>query len=260
MRALPVRNFRSIGAYPTRYPARILPNRIFRGGPLCDLGEEDAASFRDEYGITYVLDLRDEYETFRAEDVMIRGVDWEQVPALPREDTGPGFDFDTQLKNRHEDPQIARMELYMIAMYKRMPFHNPAYKRLFERMLERNENVYFHCSAGKDRTGIAAFLIMTALGASIEDGVKEYLKSNEYIYSHLDEILAHIPRRGLSKEAVLRLITVSEDYIQASISAILARYPDMTSFLEAEYGLTEEKRAVLQAHYCGNPPDKSEDL
>ena len=252
MRELPIRNFRSVGAYPVKYGGHIIPGRIFRGGPLCDLKEEDCASFRDEYKIRYVLDLRDENETYRMEDTGIEGVDWELIPALPREDEGPGFDFDTQLKTRETDPQIARMERYMISMYQRMPFHNPAYARLFERMLEKNENVYFHCSAGKDRTGIGAFLIMTALGASEEDGIKEYLKSNEYIYAHLDEILAHIPMRGMSKEAILKLITVSEEYINAAIDAIYKVYPDMETFLEKEYGLTETKRAKLRKTYCSD--------
>ncbi len=119
-------------------------------------------------------------------------------------------------------------------------------------MLEKNENVYFHCSAGKDRTGIGAFLIMTALGASEEDGIKEYLKSNEYIYAHLDEILAHIPMRGMSKEAILKLITVSEVYIEAAIDAIYKVYPDMETFLEKEYGLTETKRCKLRRFYCSD--------
>ncbi len=60
-----------------------------------------------------------------------------------------------------------------------MPFGNPAYQRLFNLLLENDGNIYFHCTAGKDRTGVAGFLIMMALGMSEEDGVKEYMLSNQ---------------------------------------------------------------------------------
>ena len=56
-------------------------------------------------------------------------------------------------------------------------------------MLLRNDGyVYFHCTAGKDRTGVAGFLIMIALGMSEEDAIQEYLLSNIYLKESNDEL------------------------------------------------------------------------
>lgn len=64
------------------------------------------------------------------------------------------------------------------AMYERMLFGNKAYKELF-RALEAGETpVLFHCSAGKDRTGVAAMLILLALGASDKTIAEDFEKTN----------------------------------------------------------------------------------
>ena len=63
-------------------------------------------------------------------------------------------------------------------MYERMLFGNKAYKELF-RALEAGETpVLFHCSAGKDRTGVAAILILLALGASDKTIAEDFEKTN----------------------------------------------------------------------------------
>lgn len=62
-----------------------------------------------------------------------------------------------------------------------MAFDNPVYQRLFALLLQNDGNLYFHCTAGKDRTGGDGFLIMMALGMDEKDAVKEYLLSNQYL-------------------------------------------------------------------------------
>ena len=52
------------------------------------------------------------------------------------------------------------------ALYREMPFRNPAYHALFALLEGRRVPVLFHCSCGKDRTGIGAMLILLALGVS----------------------------------------------------------------------------------------------
>ena len=84
-------------------------------------------------------------------------------------------------------------------MYKQMLFRNKAYKELF-RALEAGETpILFHCSGGKDRTGVAAMLILLALGASDETICQDFVRTNvcrrpelEKIWAaHAEEIEAH---------------------------------------------------------------------
>ena len=57
---------------------------------------------------------------------------------------------------------------------------NSQYRRMFKQLLADNVPLAFNCSAGKDRTGVAAALILTALGVSRETVIQDYLLSNCY--------------------------------------------------------------------------------
>ena len=93
-------------------------------------------------------------------------------------------------------------------MYERMLFGNKAYKELF-RALEAGETpVLFHCSAGKDRTGVAAMLILLALGASDKTIAEDFEKTNiwrrpelEAVWAEHAEEIAADPARKTSTSA-----------------------------------------------------------
>ena len=51
---------------------------------------------------------------------------------------------------------------------------------MFEDIIAGNVPILFHCSAGKDRTGIAAILILLALGVDEETAIYDYMLTNEY--------------------------------------------------------------------------------
>ena len=82
------------------------------------------------------------------------------------------------------------------AMYKQMLFRNKAYKELF-RALEAGETpILFHCSGGKDRTGVAAMLILLALGASDETICQDFVRTNVCRRPELEKIWPPMPRRS----------------------------------------------------------------
>ena len=68
--------------------------------------------------------------------------------------------FGTMLQGEMTKEKYNYLMSYIKAGYKEMAFNNPAYHRLFELLLRNDGYVYFHCTAGKDRTGVAGFLIM----------------------------------------------------------------------------------------------------
>lgn len=58
--------------------------------------------------------------------------------------------------------------------------NTPRFKQLFAHLLDNGEPLVFHCTAGKDRTGFAAALILQALGVSRALVMQDYLLSNDY--------------------------------------------------------------------------------
>lgn len=88
----------------------------------------------------------------------------------------------------------------------------------------------FHCAAGKDRTGLAAAFILSALGASRDDIMHDYMLSNTGLSGRYDEILSKSPN-------LEPLMQVREDYLRQAFDIIDSEYDGMESYLTAELGV-----------------------
>lgn len=251
MKDLKIKNFRDVSGYKNKYGETMKRNCIFRGGPLDRITPEMAAYMEEELGIRYILDYRDEQEAKLAEDVKFPNALWERIPALRvKQAEKEGFDFGAMMQGEMTAEKLDFMGDYIREGYKGMAFDNPAYHRVFELLLRNDGHIYFHCSAGKDRTGVCAFLIMMALGMDEEDGVKEYLLSNEYLHAENEALfeMLHVPEEGRKKCEVL--LYVQEENLRCTIASIKEKYQDYDEFLEKEYGIDEAKREQLRAMYC----------
>ena len=246
-----IRNFRDLGGYRNRYGEYIRKNCMFRGASLDEVTEEEMAAMEKQLGIRYILDYRDEEESLLAPDRKFPHAVRERVSALQvQKAVKEGFDFGSMMKSEMTLEKLEFMVDYVKEGYRSMPFDNPAYHRLFELLLRGDGHVYFHCTAGKDRTGVAAFLIMMALGIREEDAMQEYLLSNQYL-RHFNDILSdqlNIPET--IRKMAEPLLYVQKESLMASIQAIKERYASYEEFLEQEYGLDEEKRKQLRLMYC----------
>lgn len=138
-------------------------------------------------------------------------------------------------------------------MYERMLFGNKAFKELF-RALEAGETpILFHCSAGKDRTGVAAMLILLALGASDETICADYERTNlcrkaeieARLAAHADEIARDPRRENFHRSAA----GVSPEAAPFVLHTIRAKYGSAENYLEAEYGLTPARLMRLRRMY-----------
>ena len=133
------------------------------------------------------------------------------------------------------------------AMYERMLFGNKAYKELF-RALEAGETpVLFHCSAGKDRTGVAAMLILLALGVSRADALADYMLTNVYRREIIERFLADKP--AAERDLLLPVEGVSEPMGAGAIDEILRRYPSYEAYFADEFGLDAVRLKALRDFY-----------
>ena len=70
-------------------------------------------------------------------------------------------------------------------VYASLAFDNVAFRELFTLLEDDDVPLLFHCSAGKDRSGVAAMLILLALGVSPKDVVSDFALSNAYRASNI---------------------------------------------------------------------------
>ena len=244
-------NFRELGGYEADEGKHVKWGQIWRGIPTCKLtGEADRAKL-DALGLRLILDLRSVEEAKKEPDYVPDGARLVQICGLCAEDGheiafAPG-DIDRLMASAPEGYDVPRV------LYRRMLTGNKAFKELF-RALEAGETpILFHCSAGKDRTGVAAMLILLALGASDETICADYAQTNvcrraeieAVMQEHADEIAADPSCRN----HYYRMAGVEPEIAPFVLDTIRSQFGSAENYLEAEYGLTPARLMRLRRMY-----------
>ena len=128
-----------------------------------------------------------------------------------------------------------------------------AIRRFFQILLEHGEGaVLWHCTSGKDRTGVTAALLLLALGASWETVLEDYLLTNTQTQQQRESLCRGMARRGAAPgliEEIRTLESVDPVYLETCRRLIEAQYGSMDRFFDQALGLTEEKRVRLREKY-----------
>ena len=99
------------------------------------------------------------------------------------------------------------------------------YKKFFDILQNKNNlPIIFHCSAGKDRTGFGAALILFALGVDEEVIMKDYLSSNVYLKDKYADLIEKTP-------FLEPMFVVKSHYLQASINTMKEKYGSVDNYL-----------------------------
>ncbi|MDR1419486.1 MAG: tyrosine-protein phosphatase [Treponema sp.] len=106
----------------------------------------------------------------------------------------------------------------------------PRYREFFAILADsRNAPLLFHCSAGKDRTGLAAALLLSALGVGREQVYRDYLLSAVCLEGKYQDFIEEDP-------GVAPLMTVKRSYLDAAFESIDGKFGGIERYLEAELG------------------------
>ena len=137
--------------------------------------------------------------------------------------------------------------------YRKMPYHNEMVKVLFDALLEKKVPVVIHCASGKDRTGICCMLVQKTLGAKNEDILEDYLKSNiayqETFEEETKKRKAEIEQVPETLPVIQMSKGVRKEIMESVLQELEQRYPDMETYLQEEYGYTQEQIAKIQNWY-----------
>ena len=247
-------NFRDIGGYPSAYNGTVKRGVFFRSGaPGLFLAEEIEAL--KDLGIRTVIDLRAPRRVKKLPDPRTEGIRIIEVCAgfgNILEDLN--YSFRELWGMIVDEDQHGNLVSRLVASYfSALAYSNEAYRILFREILEGNTPILVHCSQGKDRTGIAAILILLALGVPEKHILEDYLLTNEY---RKDFIENRIKRRGILPKISKNyrtFLTAIEGSLPESAHMFMAeiqeRYDTYENFFEKEYGLTAKDLGTLRKMY-----------
>jgi protein-tyrosine phosphatase len=117
------------------------------------------------------------------------------------------------------------------------------FAELFENLLAHADPLLFHCTAGKDRTGLAAALVLYALDVSESDIWRDYLLTNQLYKRNSTGVTNLAPD-------VLKIVwEVQESFLQASLEQIQTSHGNVHNYLSNELGITPAAKLRLQSLY-----------
>ncbi len=245
-------NFRDLGGYETTDRRRVRWRRVFRSGDLCTLSQADLALL-SELGIRQVVDLRgvDEAER-KGPGRLPAGALRRALPIEPGElaellwPALASGDFSSVPEGLFADisRDYVRGWKHRLAALLRIasdPESSP---------------LVFHCTQGKDRTGIASAVLLSALGVPWETVMDDYLISNvhrlEQSEAQLDSLRrSAASKRGLPPEAVdvtpIRgLFFVHASYLEAARAEVTGRHGSFEGFVVDGLGCSESELQRLR--------------
>jgi protein-tyrosine phosphatase len=227
-------NFRRVGVPQGR--GTPLKN-LYRSDHLGALDAQDASQIV-ALGISRVLDFRG-VEERTAAACRLPGV---TVHSLPIEPTI--VQKLQELLAAGEPLSAADVSVHMQDTYRGFVRHStPRFAEFFAHLLASDEPTVFHCTAGKDRTGFAAALLLKAVGVDDDAVMRDYLLTNERVE------LPAVSRMGLPREAMAVLWRVQPDFLQAAFAEAQARHGSLDAYLREGLGLGDAERARLVALY-----------
>jgi protein-tyrosine phosphatase len=245
-------NFRDCGGYATLQGARVRWGRLYRSGLMRGL-EPEAAAAVAALGLRSVCDLRRNAERARDPNPdfgpQVRRFEW---------DTGQEASSILEQDFTGEDA-AARAQARMLRMYARMPFElQPRFAGVFAAIAHAAGGATIvHCTAGKDRTGVAIALVLSTLGVPREVIVEDYVLTNHAVDLRARLLQREAAGAGLaaSAEPLLSLppaaldaiVAAHPEYLSASFDAIEARHGSVAAYVREELAVPAQAIEQLRA-------------
>lgn len=238
-------NFRDIGGYETASGRRVRWRTIFRSGSLVGLTRADWLRLA-EMQIATVYDLRSSNER------SIEPCPTHHVPGLVyycREyvvDNNAMLEWLSSASVSANDVRSA-----MLDFYKDLPWRFAEhYREIFALVARVNVPLVFNCAAGKDRTGVAAALLLSVLGVDENDIIEDYCLSDKLVDYEKEAASPELSKRAvasgfgfvsaLSREARAPLMKSDADYIRAALDEIRSRCGSLENFAKNQLCVSDE--------------------
>ena len=225
-------NVRDLGGYAGQDGRRVRCGRIFRSAALAKLTAADL-DIMGALGLQVICDFRGVEERARA----VTALQGPEIVSLPIEPTvGAGLRDILQTKEATGEALHAVLERAYVAY---ALSSNAQYRTLFARLLAGDVPLLFHCSAGKDRTGFGAALVLTALGVAWDDVVADFEATNRLWRRDT------VPSADLPDDIRNSLLRAKPMLLKAAFAAAEAAHGSMDTYFQTALGLDVAARARL---------------
>jgi protein-tyrosine phosphatase len=240
-------NIRDLGGIKLENGNVVKSGYFFRSSSLEKATKSDIEKLKG-YGLKLIVDFREKFEKGSDKVYKRLGVAYVNMP----------FMIDSARimalhKNRNLSTLVQFVDEDMCIAYRNIPFNNPGYKKMFCEIKNGQTPILFHCTVGKDRTGVASAILLKMLGASRESVIEDYIITKKVE----DQLIADSRRRfwmlffmrNYIMKRMMPIFLAKESYIEAALDAIEAKYQTYEAYFLNEFEYTTEDISILREKY-----------
>lgn len=245
-------NCRDLAGIVTKQGKVIAPGRLIRSASLHHAGKESLMTLQD-MGLSDVVDLRTDWERAISPDPHLPDVHAWHFPVLHESTLAAEEGSQIRLaEGAASDASQVFEEAYKEMILSAESIS--AWQNFFALLVQNPRLVLWHCTQGKDRTGMAAALLLHALDVDEQTIFEDYMQTNLYLSKEAMEerVMATVFLKGhekLAQDEIEAFSYASPAYYKAAEEAVKANYGSWDGYLRKAIGLRDEDFEILRSNY-----------
>jgi protein-tyrosine phosphatase len=237
------RNFRDLGGYPTDSGRRVRWGQLFRADSLAELTDADIG-YLERIGLSRVIDLRGDAEVGERPNRLAgrAGFAYVQLP-IGESDLSPA-----EWARKFESGEFGEIDAsWLVRGYQRTLDERAQRVGVVLRQLAASPTpAVFHCTAGKDRTGIVSALLLLLLGVRRDIVVGDYSLTALYTGNRIPAADAWFEERGIDPERAAHVLSSRREAMEETLDHLEVRHGGHERFAREQAELSEREIRALR--------------
>lgn len=265
-------NARELGGYRTADGRMVRRGLLLRSAKPCQASENDIKRLLNEYHLGTIVDFRMTMERQEEPSPEIPGVKsvWLRIidekvlsdlRALMKETVGEQAIPKTPIEKLDYAIKSGIVSDRMYIDFVSSETGKTGYRQFFKELLALPEgkSLLFHCTQGKDRTGLAAMLVLSALGVDEDVIMRDYVLTNEFNKTLIEKEKAMLASFGLPEEKQMRYLSVMDQvnpkYMQNVIDYLKDEFGSVLNYITNALEITPDEIERLKEKFLTGSPD-----
>lgn len=234
-----IQNFRDIGGYTTNDGKTVKWGKIFRSGDFSNVSEKDQ-KILSALNINTIIDMRSKETQNNFKDIISTPHRYELYISGTYNDSIS----EKVLENRFlkGDALIYMQDAYEAILMQ----HTEQYAKFFDYLTQtENYPIAYHCSLGKDQTGIATFFLLRALDVPVEVAEDDFMYSNRGV--NRQKIIEDASELTETQQQIFTMLTNTDvSYLRYALACARKESGSLDNFMTDKLKLTQDKRKKLR--------------
>ncbi|MFC0246839.1 tyrosine-protein phosphatase [Falsochrobactrum ovis] len=231
-------NTRDLGGYRTKH-GKLAWRKTFRSGNMCKVDQTGILALK-QLGVTRIIDLRSQKERDAEPDPIRAGDNIELISIPLFDDLNPN-----QLPGGN-----ALLDLYLDAL----KTHGMSFIEVLRKIGECRDAVLFHCTAGKDRTGLIAALLLSLSGVARADIINDYAMTADRLGPLLMELEKTVGAFNLNKADFMPMLESNPITMSKTLDWLDSNFGGAEEYVRS-HGFTNADLAQIRSRWCLTDPE-----